>query len=131
MTSTPGATSVSVDGLRKLQRALRATGDGLADLKDANAKASGVVVDEAERHAPRRTGRLAASGRAARAAGRASVLFGGARVPYAAPIHYGWPGHHIEAQPFVLEAAEATRDTWLAAYEADLQRLVDRAGGTF
>lgn len=123
---------VRVDGLRRLQRELRAAGDDLSDLKAANAKAAGIVASDAGRRAPRgATGRLAGSGRPGRTAGRAVVKFGSAAVPYAGPIHWGWPARGIDAQPFVLEAAEATRPEWLDAYADELQELADRVGGTY
>src|SRR4051812_32251978 len=122
---------VKVDGLRRLQRELKAAGESLDDLKDANAKAGRIVADEAGRRAPRgATGRLAGSGRASRAAGRAQVVFGSAAVPYAGPIHWGWPARGIEAQPFATEAAEGTRGEWLDVYLDELQQIADNVGGT-
>lgn len=123
---------VRVDGLKRLQRELKAAGKSLDDLKDANAKAGQIVADAAGRRAPHgATGRLAGSGRASRAAGRATVVFGSAAVPYAGPIHWGWPAHGIEAQPFALEAAEDTRAEWLDAYSDELQQIADSVGGTY
>lgn len=123
---------VKVDGLRALQRQLRAAGADLGDLKDANAKAGRIVAGEAAQRAPHgATGRLAGSGRASRAAGRAQVVFGSAAVPYAGPIHWGWPARGIEAQPFAVEAAESTRGEWLDAYADELQQIADRVGGTY
>lgn len=122
---------VQVDGLRRLQRELKAAGADLADLKDANAKAAGIVTDDAGRRAPRRTGRLAGSGRPARAAGRATVMFGSAAVPYAGPVHYGWPSRGIAAHPFLTDAATDTQPEWLDAYHDELQQIADRVGGTY
>jgi len=121
---------VEVDGLRKLRRDLRALGDDLGDLKDANASTAQVVATEAARRAPTgRTGRLAGSGRGNRAAGRATVSFGGAKVPYAGPIHYGWPARGIEPQPFVTDAAVATEPIWLPAYLAAVDQAVEHVAG--
>lgn len=123
------AASITVLGLSRLRRDLRRAGDDLGDLKDANKRAGQVVATEAARRSPRKTGRLSGSGRSSRAAGRASVLFGGARVPYAGPVHWGWPAHHIEANPFIPEAAQATESTWLPAYEADLDKVAHSLDG--
>lgn len=122
-------TSVSVQGLSRLRRDLRKAGEGLEDLKAANAAAAAIVAAAAEARAPRRTGRLAASVRGNRAASRASVSAGRASVPYAGPIHYGWPARHIEAQPFVIDAAQATESAWLPAYERDLDRVAHSLDG--
>lgn len=122
--------SVHVDGVRQLRRDLRKLGDDLADVKDANAAAAALVAAEAARRAPRgKTGRLAASVRGNRAASRATVSAGRASVPYAGPIHYGWPAHHIEAQPFVTDAAQDTQPLWLPLYEQGINRAVDKLAG--
>jgi hypothetical protein len=52
-------------------------------------------------------------------------------VPYAGPIHWGWPSRGIAAQPFVSDAAVRTETVWLPIYAAELQRLADRAGGRY
>jgi hypothetical protein len=84
-----------------------------------------VVLDAAR--PPRKTGRLAASGRAGRGEAKAVVTFGSASVPYARPIHWGWPARHIEPHPFALEAAEQTESQWLEEYRKDLDDLVEQA----
>lgn len=121
--------SVRVDGLRRLRSDLRKMGSDLSDLKDANAAVAQLVAAEAGRRAPRRTGRLAASVRGNRALSRATVAAGGARLPYAGPIHYGWPAHGIAANPFVSDAAQATESAWLPLYEAGIEQAVDAVAG--
>jgi hypothetical protein len=122
---------VKVDGLPRLRRALREAGESMADLKQANAATAALVASTAAARAPRRSGRLAASVRGNRAAGKASVLAGGAAVPYAGPIHWGWPARGIAAQPFASEAATSTESSWLPLYAAELQRIADKAGGRY
>lgn len=128
--SNPQA-GVRVDGLPRLRRALKELGDDLGDLKDANAKAAQIVAAEASQRAPHRSGALAGSGRGNRAAGRATVTFGGARVPYAAPIHYGWAEHGITAHPFVFDAAQATEPEWLDAYSDDIDAQLAKVTGRY
>lgn len=118
-----------VVGLRELQRTLKQAGDDLADLKDANAAAAALVARTAVATAPRRTGRLAASGRGNRAAGRAVVQFGGARLPYAAAVHWGWPRRHIPANEFASQAAQRTEPQWVAIYEESVAAIVGRVRG--
>lgn len=117
---------VQVHGLRELRRGMRQLNEDLADLKDANATAAATVASAAAARAPHLTGRLAASVRGNRALSRATVLAGGARVPYAGPVHWGWPAHHIEAHPFVVDAAQATEPVWLPAYQLAVEQAVDR-----
>lgn len=121
--------TVRVEGLRDLIRTLKAAEQDLDDLKAANRTAAQVVADVARARAPRRTGRLAGTGRPGNAARKATVTFGRASVPYANPIHWGWPRRHIQAQPFLLDAARATRFVWMDAYLADLQKILDSVKG--
>lgn len=123
-----GSTTVKVEGLREVQRRLKALETDTADLKAANAAAAAIVATAAATRAPRRSGKLAASVHGNRAAGRATVLGGGALVPYAGPIHWGWPSRGIEGQPFIQSAAVATEAVWLPAYEHALSTAVDKLG---
>lgn len=121
--------SVKVVGLGALVRSLKQAERDMDDLKDANAEAARIVLDDARRRAPHRTGRLAASGRTNRAAKKASVMFGRASVPYAGVTEYGWPGHNISARPYLIPAVEQTREQWLGAYEKNLQAVLDSVKG--
>lgn len=120
---------VRVDGARRLARTLREFGEGLDDLKDANAAVSALIADRSKAAAPRRSGALADSIRGSRQAARAVVAVGGAKVPYAGPIHWGWPVRGIAANRFVWDTAQATQDEWLGTYERDIQRLADQVEG--
>ena len=123
------AGAVRIDGLRRLRRDLKQMVGDLSDLKSANAKVLAVVVPAAAARAPRRTGRLAASIRGNRAANRATVLAGGATLPYVGPIHWGWPARHIDPQPFAADAAEQTQPAWLPAYETDIDAAIAKVAG--
>ena len=116
-------------GLARLRRTLKDFEDGVADLKDANAAAAEIVAREAQARAPKRSGALAGTIRGNRAAGKAVVAAGKAKVPYAGPIHWGWPARGIPRRPFITDAAAATQTTWLEEYEQNLQRLADRVEG--
>ena len=120
---------VKVHGLARLARTLKAFGQGLDDLKDANQKAAQVVADEARSRAPKKSGALAGSIRAGRLQNRAQVRVGSAKVPYAGPIHWGWPARNIAENTFVTSAAAATENQWLAEYEQEIQRLADMVEG--
>jgi phage gpG-like protein len=115
---------IQVKGARELRRTLKRAGVSIEDLKDANAAAGSIVVAAGRTTAPRRSGRLAGSIRASRAAASATVRAGGASVPYAGVIHWGWPGHHISARPWLSEAATSTESAWLAAYEAGVEKVL-------
>jgi hypothetical protein len=120
---------VRIEGLTTLTRTMRKAGEDLGDLKNANARAAAIVVSAAAGMAPRRSGALASSIRGTRAAGRARVQAGRASVPYAAPIHWGWPARHIAANPFLSDAARATEGQWLPLYLADVEKALDGVKG--
>jgi hypothetical protein len=121
--------SVEIVGGARLRATLKKAGADMADLKDANQAAGQMVADESRPIAPHRTGRLAASVRAARQVGRARIQAGGAAVPYAGPIHWGWPSRNIRPQPFISTAAVATEPQWLPLYLDNVQTIVDTVRG--
>ncbi len=116
--------AVTVTGARELRAALKRAGVSVQDLKDANERVGQLVARAAAASGPRRSGRLVGSLRAAKAAGRARVLAGLASVPYAGPIHWGWPDRHIEPQPFIAAAAHDTETQWLGQYQSALDQLI-------
>lgn len=126
---TAGATTVHIEGLSNLVRTLQRAGEDVSDLKDAHRAAGEIVQREAEARAPRRSGALAGSVRAARQVRRARVQAGTSRVPYAGPIHWGWPSRQISSQPFVSEAAQATESQWIAQYRRDVEAALAKVKG--
>lgn len=122
-------TGIRVTGLDTLIRTMRRAGDDLAELKDAHVRAGEIIATEAARRAPRRSGNLAGSVRAMRQARRARVQAGRTTVPYAPPIHWGWPNRNIAPNPFVSEAAQATEGEWLPVYLRDVQAALNRVKG--
>lgn len=120
---------VRVEGAQQLRRTLRAAGAELTDLKDANQAAAAYVAAVARPSAPRRSGRLGASVRGNRAAGRARVSAGGSALPYAGVIHWGWPDRNIQPQPWISEAAERTQPAWLSIYHKDVQQALNKVKG--
>lgn len=127
----PGNPTVRVKGVKQLAKDLRDFEGGVAELKDANQKVGKIVVAEAQRRAPRVSGRLARSTKATRAPHRVKITGGGARVPYAGVIHWGWPARNITGQPFVTDAAHDTQPEWLDEYRREITRLAAKVkGGT-
>lgn len=120
------AAQVRVAGLPALRRSMRQLVGNVDDLKAANAAVAALVAAAAAARAPVRSGRLAGSVRGNRAVSRAQVKAGGAALPYAGPVHYGWPARGIEPQPFITDAAQDTEPAWLALYESAVADAVDR-----
>ena len=108
---------------------MKKAGDDLASMKDAHAQAGEIVAREAESRAPKRSGALASTIRPSRQAKRAQVVAGKAKVPYAGPIHWGWPARGIKATPFLWEAGQATESQWLPQYLRAVQDAVDKVKG--
>jgi hypothetical protein len=116
--------AVTVDGLRTLRKSLKAAGLKLDDLKAAHAAVAQIVVREAAPHAPRRKGALAATTRGSGTQSAAVVRAGLAAVPYAGPIHWGWPSRNITAQPWLYDAAVDSRERWTGQYLSALEDII-------
>lgn len=124
-----GRTVVQVEGVRELRKRLRTIEGGLDDLKAEHRWVGDYVLRRAAPATPRRSGRLAASGRAAGTATASIVRYGTARVPYAAVIHYGWPARHIRPSEWVWNAAQRSEPVWLAHFNQAIEQLVERTPG--
>jgi uncharacterized protein YcsI (UPF0317 family) len=122
-------TGIRVEGLDELARSMKRAGADIDELKDAHYRAAQIVASRAAQIAPKRSGKLAGSIRPTRQVRRARVVAGRSSVPYAAPIHWGWPSHNITAQPFMSDAAQQTESEWVAAYMADVQTALDKVKG--
>lgn len=121
---------LQVEGRRQLVATMKAAGVSLDDLKAAHLAVAQLVDRAAKPHAPvGATGRLAASERPAGTRTAAIVRAGSARVPYAGPIHWGWPNRHIVAQPWLYDAAANTQTAWLATYLRAIEAVVDTIEG--
>jgi hypothetical protein len=119
-----GPTRIRVTGLRRTVRALEQSGADAQDMRDLMHALGSIVVDAAQ--PPAVSGKLAGSIRAGRGKTKAVVRAGGARVPYAGPIHYGWPEHNIAPQPFLSEALQAERSDIFRALEEGLEAITRR-----
>lgn len=117
--------SIQVDST-ELRKALRYIGDdGLKkQLKDANRAAARVVADVAEPDIPVRTGRLKASLRVRGSQRDASVVVGGARVPYARKVRF------VRSKRSVFDVLAKARDgsegRVLSVYERAISELLDK-----
>ena len=125
-----GRTIVTVDGGRALRRRLRRIEGGLQELKAEHRWVAGYVLGRASPGTPRRTGRLAGTGRSSGTNTSSIVRFGRASVPYAPVIHYGWPARHILPQEWVINAAQRSEPVWTAHYSNTIAQLVERTPGS-
>lgn len=83
-------TAIRFVGLTESRAAVMRTNAGLGKgLRAAGIKAAKVVVPEAQRRAPKRSGNLAASIRARANTRGAALVAGSSKVPYAGVINFG------------------------------------------
>jgi hypothetical protein len=118
----------TVEGLSRLTRDLKAAGADVDDLKDAFAKIAKQGTDLAAGYAPKRTGRLAASIRGNRAAGKAVVTAGRASVKYAGPINYGFPKRNIAPSGFMQRASDEVGPKALDILQDEVNQAIRARG---
>ena len=128
------AVAIYVDSA-KLQKALKEVGpEMIAELKEGNKALGEIFADRARQLVPVRSGALQKTIKATKSAGGARVNAGTpsltSKVPYAGPIHWGWPSRSIEAQPFLSDALDDVKDEVVAAYEKQTADLLQKAGLT-
>jgi HK97 gp10 family phage protein len=116
-----------IDGLKELQRDLKKLGDDAKnDMKPAHMKAAELVVMGAKRYVPYRTGRLLESLRPFARQKAGVVRAGSASVPYAGPIHFGWPARRIKPQPFIYDALDQRRAEVVNIYAERMGELINK-----
>lgn len=120
---------LAVVGARQLRASLRRAGDDLESMKATHGSIAQVVAQAATARVPVRSGRLAADIRSAGTKTSAIVRAGRKTVPYAGPIHWGWPARGIRPQPFLTDAAKATEPKWTDLYTRDVQAICDAVEG--
>lgn len=118
-----------VRGGRELRRSMKEAEIEMSHLKAAHSEAGAYVANEAKTAVPVRTGLLQSSIRASGTQTSAVIRAGRKRIPYAGVIHYGWPAHNIEAQPFISKPAQETEPTWRRIYERAVAHIVERIRG--
>jgi len=121
---------IQVRGSRQLRATLRRAGDDLESMKSVHAQVAGMVTGAAVSSTPARSGRLRGSVRPGVTKTSALVRAGGAAVPYARPIHWGWPRRNIRASLFLTDPAKRSEPAWVAVYTREVNRILDRIEGT-
>lgn len=115
--------TVTIKGVNEVIRSLKQYQGAVDDLKDANAAIGQKVSVTARATAPYQTGKLSGTIRPNRAMKKVQIKAGGAAVPYAGVIEYGWPARSIEAQPFLRRAAWENREYAKNEYSKNLQAI--------
>ena len=133
-----GGIEVDAKALRKSLR--KADRTLLKEMRQANKDAAEVVARQAKIEVPRRSGRLAKSIGTLATQSRGQVRVGSASVPYAGPVHFGWPsrpnkakgwrGGPIRPNPFIYTALDKRRGAVLEVYRGRVEQTISKAGLT-
>lgn len=116
---------LQIEGLRDVQKAMKNfSEDSRNDMKETHRKAGQLIVDGAARLVPVRSGALLASLRSAPTQRQGKVRVGSAAVPYAGPIHFGWPARNIRPNPFIYDVLDNRRDEVLRLYQERIGELI-------
>lgn len=130
--------AIRIEGLREVRKQLKEFNDkvGKDMLRDAHKELANRVVELAAPHVPVLSGALKASVRPLGSVSAATGKAGGARVPYAAAVHWGTgprPGlkgpHNIKRRPFLLDALRRLEPDAADEYADQLRRLISRLKG--
>ncbi|CAB4135447.1 Bacteriophage HK97-gp10, putative tail-component [uncultured Caudovirales phage] len=119
-----GQGKLGITGLADVNKALRSMSKDTRDsMKETHKRAAEIVIQGAKRYVPVVTGRLAASIRNSSTQRMGRVRVGSASVPYAGPIHFGWPARQIKPQPFIYDALDGRRAEVAAVYVKRIDEL--------
>lgn len=133
---------VEIENAKELRRTIKKMVDTdlKKELRQANKDAAEVVAREAKVLVPSRSGRLRGAIKSTAGQGSASVKAGSKTVPYAGPIHFGWPnrpnrargwrGGPIAPQPFIYEAADRRIGEVREAYDKRVNALARKMEST-
>ena len=120
--------TVRVEGLNKTVRALQQYGVEIDDLKDTFSSIAAEGAKLAAGFAPKLSGKLSGSVRGNKAKNKAVIIAGGARVPWAGPINYGWRKRNIRPREFMQRADAALQPKLVQQLEAGLDGAARKAG---
>lgn len=123
-TIADGDVRIRITGLAKTIRAMEKSGADAGDMRDLMHALGMTVVRAAG--PPVLTGATADSARAGRGKTKAVVRAGGARVPWAPVVHYGWPARNIAPNPWLATALQRTRSRVLSQLDAGLGDILKR-----
>jgi hypothetical protein len=123
--------AIKVEGLSKVQRDLRKLSTDALDLNkteflETNKQVAEIVINETKKYVPVLTGALAAAIRNASTKKSAKVRAGNVAVPYAGPIHFGWPARSIKPNTFLYEAIDARKSEVANRYSELVSDLITK-----
>jgi hypothetical protein len=122
--------AVKIEGLSKVRRELKNLSSDVdyraMEFLPVNKSIADAVLGDARAYVPIRTGDLAGTLRAAATKTSARVKAGYKSVPYAGPIHFGWPARRIKPQPFFYDAIDKRREDIKRRYDGLVKDLIKK-----
>lgn len=118
--------SIKVVGLNNVIRSLKQIGVPSKEIAQAGFEAGQIVAGEARTLVPVRTGALRDSIRVAKQQRKVLIRAGGAKVPYANPIHWGWFKRGIKPNEFFGRAIGEKIDQVYKSYFQNLENLINK-----
>ena len=116
-----------IEGLSKVRRDLKKLAKDV-DYGDqflaVNKTLADAVAMDSKTYVPVMTGALSGTIRAAASKTSGRVKAGFKAVPYAGPIHFGWPARFIKPQPFIYDAIDKRRDEVKRRYDDLIKKLI-------
>lgn len=116
--------SIKVVGLNRAIRSLKEIGVPAKEIAQAGFEAGQIVAAEARTLVPVRTGALRDSIRVGKQQRKVLVRAGGAKVPYANPIHWGWFKRGIKPNEFFGRAIGGKIEQVYNSYFKGLDNLI-------
>lgn len=134
---------IALDGIKEVNRSLKAMGEDTSGVKKANVQAANTLIRAALPLVPVRSGRLKATLRPVNALNYAAARAGIGSVPYAGPIHWGWarvgarhkgklrPGgprsfRNVPPQPFFKDALGYTYEEIMENYVRNMDAIITK-----
>jgi hypothetical protein len=121
---------VKIEGLSKVRRDLKNLSQDVdyraQEFLPVNKSIADAVAGDAKNYVPFLTGTLSGTIRAAATKTSARVKAGYKSVPYAGPIHFGWPARFIKPQPFFYDAIDKRRGEIQNRYEELVAKLIKK-----
>jgi hypothetical protein len=93
-------------------------------MKQTHREAGQIIVEAATPLVPRESGTLLASIKSAPLQRQGRVRIGSAAIPYAGPIHFGWPARKIRPNPFIYEVLDGKREEVKRLYLERINQLI-------
>lgn len=121
---------VKIEGLAKVRRELKNLSSDVdyraAEFLPVNKSIAAAVLGDAKAYVPVASGTLSGTMRDAATKTSARVKAGSKAVPYAGPIHFGWPARRITPQPFFYDAIDRRREDIKRRYDNLVKDLIKK-----